>query len=133
MKCVTPGPIGKRKSKKRSRASPTANSTMKITKVRLKNFRQFYGEQEIVFAIDAERNVTLIHAENGFGKTTLLNAILWAFFNQVTAKFEKPDQIVNFAAQSEGTKSASVSVHFDFLDTSYVVERVFEDDGSRRD
>jgi len=40
-------------------------------------FRQFRGRQEIVFSNLQSRNVTLIHAENGFGKTALLNALLW--------------------------------------------------------
>lgn len=49
---------------------------MEIKSVRLRDFRQFYGDQTIVFATDPNRNVTLVHAENGVGKTTLLNAIL---------------------------------------------------------
>ena len=43
---------------------------MQIKSIHLKDFRQFYGEQKIEFATDADKNVTLIHAENGVGKTT---------------------------------------------------------------
>ena len=67
---------------------------MKIHKIKLKNFRQFYGEQAIEFSVKKDKNVTLIHAENGFGKTTILNAVLWTLFNQVTKKFENPDKIL---------------------------------------
>ena len=47
---------------------------MILERLIVENFRQFRGRQEIVFADNRSRNVTLVHAENGFGKTTLLNA-----------------------------------------------------------
>ncbi len=93
---------------------------MKINKILLENFRQFYGKQELVLAADDTRNVTLIHAENGFGKTTILNAILWAFYNKTTPKFEQPEKILNFAAEAEGEKFASVSVEFEFNGEVYL-------------
>ncbi len=81
---------------------------MQIRRVKLKNFRQFYGTQELEFPTTGKKNVTLIHAENGFGKTNILNAVLWSLFKQVTPKFEKPDEIVNFEAADEGETTASV-------------------------
>ena len=45
---------------------------MILEKLIVENFRQFRGRQEIVFSDLRERNVTLVHAENGFGKTALL-------------------------------------------------------------
>jgi DNA sulfur modification protein DndD len=98
---------------------------MKINRIELENFRQFYGKQELVFATDPKKNVTLIHAENGYGKTTLLNAILWAFFNRTTAKFEQPEKILNFEAESEGLTFASVSVEFQTRNDTYIVNRNF--------
>ena len=47
---------------------------MILEKMILENFRVFEGTQEIVFSNDPIKNVTIIHAENGFGKTTLLKA-----------------------------------------------------------
>lgn len=47
---------------------------VEIRRVRLKNFRQFYGDQTIEFSTDPEKNVTLIHSENWVDKTTILNA-----------------------------------------------------------
>jgi len=52
---------------------------MILERLVLENFRQFKGRQELVFSDLRERNVTVVHAENGFGKTTLLKALLWAF------------------------------------------------------
>lgn len=45
---------------------------MKLRKLELKNFRQFYGQQSVEFSTDREKNITLIHAENGTGKTAFL-------------------------------------------------------------
>lgn len=98
---------------------------MQIRKVRLKNFRQFYGTQELEFPADGEKTVTLIHAENGFGKTSILNAVLWALFRQVTPKFERPDDIVNYEALEEGETTATVDVEFEFEDKLYLVQRTF--------
>lgn len=98
---------------------------MKINKILLENFRQFYGKQELVLAADKTKNVTLIHAENGFGKTTILNAILWAFYNKTTPKFEQSDKILNFAAEAEGEKFASVGVEFEYNGETYLIARNF--------
>ena len=63
----------------------------------VKNFRQFKGEHEITFSDNQEQNVTLVHAENGFGKTTLLNAILWVLYGHkgLTPDFEGKEQLIH--------------------------------------
>jgi chromosome segregation ATPase len=96
---------------------------MRIKKVSVKNFRQFYGSQEIEFPVSGQKNVTLIHAENGFGKTSILNAVLWALFKQVTPKFERPEDIVNYEASEEGETTALVEVLFEFKDQDYLIQR----------
>jgi DNA sulfur modification protein DndD len=70
---------------------------MILERLVVENFRQFRGRQEIVFADNRSRNVTLVHAENGFGKTTLLNAFRWALHGDdgLTDDFEKPEEIIN--------------------------------------
>ena len=45
----------------------------------IKDFRPYYQLQEISFEI-SEKNITLIKAENGTGKTTLLEALKWCFY-----------------------------------------------------
>lgn len=98
---------------------------MKLDCITLQNFRQFYDDQTIEFSDDPERNVTLIHAENGVGKTTLLNAILWAFYGVTTERFEQRDKIINFEAAREGRNTSSVSVNFDLKGEHYAVQRHF--------
>ena len=70
---------------------------MILERLVVENFRQFRGRQEIVFADNRTRNVTLVHAENGFGKTTLLNAFRWVLHGHdgLTEDFEKPHEIIN--------------------------------------
>lgn len=96
---------------------------MYLQKIKLLNFRQFYGNQEIIFSCDPLKNVTLIHAENGVGKTTLLNALLWCFYKDTTTRFEDPDKIVSNQAIAEGEFDALVQVSFTDNGREYVVER----------
>jgi len=62
---------------------------MKLQRIKLSNFRQFYGTQTLEIAGHTDKNVTLVHAENGVGKTTLLNSILWCFYGEVTRSSRK--------------------------------------------
>jgi DNA sulfur modification protein DndD len=55
---------------------------MKIRRLSLENFRQFYGAHAIDFSIDDIQCVTVIHGENGAGKTSLLNAFKWCFYGR---------------------------------------------------
>src|SRR4051794_13606694 len=98
---------------------------MKLTKIKLNNFRQFYGSQILEVSQDPVRNVTLVHAENGIGKTTVLNSVYWCLYGETTKKFEKADQIINFQAGSEGETLASVEVYFDHAGSQYAVNRTF--------
>ena len=92
---------------------------MKLLRLTLRNFRQFKGEQELHFADLDSRNVTVIHAENGFGKTALLNALLWGFYGHegLAADLSGKDSILNksVAASSlpEDEKVAEVEIRFE--------------------
>jgi DNA sulfur modification protein DndD len=96
---------------------------VKLLKISLQHFRQFYGKHEFEFATSPERNVTLLHAENGVGKTTLLNAVLWAFYGETTKKFEQRQKIVNFEALQEGKNLATVEILFEHDGQRYIVQR----------
>ncbi|MGD9546710.1 MAG: AAA family ATPase [Candidatus Krumholzibacteriia bacterium] len=53
--------------------------------VKLCNFRGFYGETpRVKFSTAGGQNVTLLHAVNGAGKTTMLNALTWALYGTTT-------------------------------------------------
>ncbi len=85
---------------------------MLISRLKLIDLRQFYKENEMAFSTDRAKNVTLIHAENGVGKTALLNAILWCLYEEHTANFEQPNDILNHSARKEGRKKARVELEF---------------------
>ncbi|MBD2094475.1 AAA family ATPase [Trichocoleus sp. FACHB-591] len=75
---------------------------MKLTSLRMYNFRQFYGETpEIDLAGSGQRRITVIHGNNGSGKTTLLNAFTWILFGKFTAAFQIEDELVNKRALAE--------------------------------
>ncbi|HEY3821773.1 MAG TPA: AAA family ATPase [Polyangiaceae bacterium] len=73
---------------------------MRLQELRITNFRQFHGQQEVTFASGA-KNITVIHGYNGSGKTALLNAFVWCLYGRVTDDLEAPDRLLNEAAASE--------------------------------
>ncbi|WP_237042440.1 AAA family ATPase [Photobacterium damselae] len=68
---------------------------MKLIKIKINNFRQFYGSQEIEFATDKNKNVTLIHGENNGGKTALLNALRWCLYEKTTDNLLDSKNLMN--------------------------------------
>jgi DNA sulfur modification protein DndD len=100
---------------------------MILEEIRLKDFRCFYGESEIALSTDEARNVTIVYAENGVGKTTLLNALLWCFYGETTSRFEKKDDILNYDAKKEGRTMASVEVVFEHNGSRYMAKRFFRE------
>lgn len=60
---------------------------MIIKSLTLKNFRQFTGEQTIDFSTNPDKKVTIVIAESGVGKTTLIQAFQWILYG--TCKYTK--------------------------------------------
>ena len=96
---------------------------MWLEQITLKDFRCFYDQQSIDFSTDPKKNVTLIHAENGVGKTTILNALLWCFYGMTTAKFEKREDLVNYDAIKQGRSTAFVEAIFEHNKNRYRARR----------
>ena len=107
---------------------------MKLLRVDMKNFRQFLGEASVVFASDAKESVTVIHGENGVGKTTILNAIHWCFYGKVLSDFEMPDRLVNdVARERDGERTASVEVRFLHHGNEYRIRRTYDQEAKTSD
>ena len=85
---------------------------MKIKNITINNFRTFYGETKIDFSSDEERSVSVFIGENGSGKTTILNAIYWAFTGNFTEQFKDADALINKDAKEIGVRSCSIGVEF---------------------
>lgn len=99
---------------------------MILKKIQLKNFRQFYDEATLNFNITDGRNITVIHAENGVGKTALLNAVNWAFFEKLTPNFRNPKNLINDTAQKQGTTTCAVEIEFEDDGNDFLLIRHFD-------
>ena len=97
---------------------------MILERIVFEDFRQFKGRQELVLSHIRERNVTIVHAENGFGKTTILKGLLWVLYGRdglmgtdgQADDFEKPDRLVNegVAAQAIDPNRVAASIELTF-------------------
>lgn len=57
---------------------------MHIEKIQLNNYRIYFGENTVVLPPVSAKNVSIICGDNGYGKTTLLTALVWCLYgNQV--------------------------------------------------
>lgn len=101
---------------------------MKLISLKLVNYRRFQGEHKIEFASDPKKNVTLIRAENGAGKTGILMALLFGLFGVVKYdqfQIENDDDImVSRPLLTLGsTVKAKVEIEFIDNDSNYKVIR----------
>lgn len=55
---------------------------MIIKSLTLNNFRQFVESQKINFSYDSSKKVTIVMAESGVGKTTLLQSFQWVLYGK---------------------------------------------------
>lgn len=82
---------------------------MKLTSIKLCNFRSFYGKScEVALAGSHLKNTTIIYGNNGAGKTSLLNAFTWVLYEKFSAAFASIDQLVNKRAIAEAKIGQSV-------------------------
>lgn len=82
---------------------------MKLTSIQFYNFRQFYGQTpKLKLANDNHQKVTVIHGNNGSGKTTVLNGFTWVLYEKFTAAFSSPEQLVNKRAIAEAAPNQPI-------------------------
>jgi DNA sulfur modification protein DndD len=99
---------------------------MKIKTLTIRNFRQFFGEVSISFSTDENASVTVIHGENGSGKTSLLNAFKWVLYG--TTDFDTNNEnLLSEKAIAEtapnSTIAMSVTLEFDDDGATYTAHR----------
>lgn len=102
---------------------------MILTSIKMQAFRQYLNPIEIDFSKDKEKNITLIMAANGVGKTTMLQAFRYCFYGQRSAYFNLPktDELINNKLHKEIKEGQSVpmfvEVTFEHKNTSYIARR----------
>ena len=99
---------------------------MLLKTIRLQDFRCYLGEVEVEFSTDPKRNITVIHGENGVGKTAMLNAIRWTFFDSLTKGFKSPEMLVNKEAKKEGREKCVVDIEFHEEGRDFLIRRTYQ-------
>ncbi|MBR7553624.1 AAA family ATPase [Allobacillus sp. GCM10007491] len=98
---------------------------MLLKKIVLNNFRQYYGYQELEFSQLQNKNVTVVHGENGSGKTALLHSFGWCLYGDLN--LPNPENICNEHALSNLQKDQSiesyVELHFEAFSKKYSLKR----------
>ena len=99
---------------------------MLIKSLKMQNFRQFKGITAVDFSCDPEQNVTIILGDNTFGKTTLLQACNWCFYE--TVMFDNnPDFLLNLEVangmNNGDTETVSVEICVIHNGVDYVISR----------
>lgn len=101
---------------------------MRLIKIALNNFRQFYGNQKIEFA-SGDKNITIVFGENGKGKTGIFRALMFALYGSTHIQQDNPKEkihLVNFIALEENPNmpvDAFVQVVFEYDNKKYELKR----------
>lgn len=101
---------------------------MQINKIKLENFRQYYGQQQIEFS-NGEKNITIIFGENGKGKTGIFRALMFGLFGTTHLNQDNEKDtihLVNFIKLEEekGRPVTSfVEVDFEHRSNRYILRR----------
>jgi len=102
---------------------------MKLHSLTTRNFMPYKGEMELTFPQDEQRNVMIVFGDNMRGKTSILNAIRWAFYGEAVGRHSRPiplQEIVNKDAALADDWRVEVHVKFDANGYAYDLRRVAE-------
>lgn len=95
---------------------------MIIKSLYLNNFRQFTEGQTINFSTDENKKVTIIMAESGVGKTTLIQSFQWALYGK--CKYTKIlNESIRNSMSSGGRETVTVRMEINHANRDYTIER----------
>lgn len=89
---------------------------MKLIELTTHNFMPYKGKMAIAFPTDASRNIMLVYGDNMRGKTSLLNALRWAFYGKALGRHSRElplHTLVNSEAALEGDWTMESCVIFE--------------------
>ena len=99
---------------------------MILRKLKLTDFLQFRGEQEIDFAIGAAGNVTVVVGAGGRGKTAICRAIRFCLYGAEESRAADREPWVNYTemvSRAPEKAEARVSLAFEHGGQPYQIER----------
>jgi DNA sulfur modification protein DndD len=99
---------------------------MQVSRILIEDFRPFFGENAIDISPSSSANVILIGGKNGFGKTSMLLAMVWALYGEELANVDENfrtefgsnkyanflEESLNWTAKKYERKSFSVTIEF---------------------
>lgn len=88
---------------------------MRLVSLSMQNFMPYKGESSVDFPQDETRNVMVVFGDNMRGKTSLLNALRWAFYGKALGRHlrEIPlHELLNKEAAMEGDFVIEVAITF---------------------
>lgn len=62
---------------------------MLIDQIKLNNFRAYRGVQTLTLSTNPEQHVTIVSGQNGYGKTSLLTALVWVLYGKLMADVDE--------------------------------------------
>ena len=89
---------------------------MKLIELTTVNFMPYKGKMTIAFPTDASKNIMLVYGDNMRGKTSLLNALRWAFYGKALGRHSRElplHSLVNSEAALEGDWTMESCVIFE--------------------
>jgi DNA sulfur modification protein DndD len=99
---------------------------MKLLSLTTKNFMPYKGDSRIEFPKDDFRNVMLVFGDNMRGKTSLMNAIRWGFYQRALGRHSQTialHKILNDEAALEADWTFEVHIEFEADGHSYDLRR----------
>jgi DNA sulfur modification protein DndD len=78
---------------------------MKISKIVLENFRQYYGNVPVSLETQGDRNMVIVGGKNGYGKTNFLLSIVWCLYGE---KISQIDEGFKREVQKDGSITDTV-------------------------
>ena len=105
---------------------------MLLKELKLENFRQYIGLQTVEFSTNPEKNITLFLGKNTSGKTTLVQAFRWIFFNDCNFTGKKSDSKnvlnseVRMSMRKGDVKFASATLQFTHQNITYEAVKKYE-------
>ena len=99
-------------------------SGMKISRAIIKNFRCYYGENEVVFNNNGK--ITLVYGHSGYGKSSFLQFFKWVLYNEVDFGInDKPIYNIHTCSECKFGEKFRVSgkIEFEHNGVKYELEK----------